>query len=640
MQRKRFFQAGAALVVATATTWAATVANVSEWIDQGWTQAQRSTWDTMSQGSRLLPLAWFRALEQPDSALPFLARGHSERFRYLTPPGADPAPLPVGFAIDIQNDTAFSTSLSRLRWRAGQSNQEPWVGMNCAACHTAELGFGQKKLRIDGGPTMADFQGYITSLNQALGQTRDKPAKWDRFAAKVLDGDDTPANRQALKGALDTLYKWQVKSEQANHTDLRYGYARLDAFGHIYNKILLRTEGKQQPVNPSDAPVSYPFLWNIHQHDKVQWNGMALNIPVGSAIDIGALGRNVGEAIGVFADLTVLPFGPAINGYPNSARIENLVTLEKQITLLKPPNWPAAFPAIDANKWETGKALFSRGANSCIACHQVLARDDLASPIRAKMSPLSGSNPIGTDPWMACNAYNYQARTGKMVGTPRLFFAGSSMGYGKDAAVSDLLGTAATGAIYANRKQIGDVAGDPRTTFLPANVFDIQRDMALPKLIAASAFSLSQAAADRTKADRLKACMETNNDVLAYKGRPLTGVWATAPFLHNGSVPTLYDLLLPEQQRPTMFKLGTREFDPQRVGFVNDQSNAAFQSARTAQENSFVFRVRDASGVIIPGNSNLGHDYGNAQFTEEQRWALVEYMKAVGAKRVGDRIVP
>ena len=191
-----------------------------------------------------------------------------------------------------------------------------------------------------------------------------------------------------------------------------------------------------------------------------------------------------------------------------------------------------------------------------------------------------------------------------------------------------------------NRKQIGDVAGDPRTTFLPANVFDIQRDMALPKLIAASAFSLSQAAANRTKADRLKACMETNNDVLAYKGRPLTGVWATAPFLHNGSVPTLYDLLLPEQQRPTMFKLGTREFDPQRVGFVNDQSNAAFQSARTAQENSFVFRVRDASGEIIPGNSNLGHDYGNAQFTEEQRWALVEYMKAVGAKRVGDRIVP
>ena len=58
------------------------------------------------------------------------------------------------------------------------------------------------------------------------------------------------------------------------------------------------------------------------------------------------------------------------------------------------------------------------------------------------------------------------------------------------------------------------------------------------------------------------------------------------------------------------------------------------------QENSFVFRVRDASGVIIPGNSHRGHDYGNGQFTEEERRALVEYMKAVGAKRVGDRVVP
>ena len=122
MQRKRFFQASAALIVATATTWAATVEEVPEWIDQGWSQTQRSTWDTLSQGSRLIPLAWFRALEQPDSQLPFLARSHTERFRYVAGPGNDPAPLPVGFAIDIQNDTAFSTDLSKLRWRQGFSS--------------------------------------------------------------------------------------------------------------------------------------------------------------------------------------------------------------------------------------------------------------------------------------------------------------------------------------------------------------------------------------------------------------------------------------------------------------------------------------------------------------------------------------
>ena len=50
--------------------------------------------------------------------------------------------------------------------------------------------------------------------------------------------------------------------------------------------------------------------------------------------------------------------------------------------------------------------------------------------------------------------------------------------------------------------------------------------------------------------------------------------------------------------------------------------------------------TRDPAGRVIAGNSNLGHDYGNATFTEEQRRALVEYMKAVGARRVGNKIVP
>ena len=40
-------------------------------------------------------------------------------------------------------------------------------------------------------------------------------------------------------------------------------------------------------------------------------------------------------------------------------------------------------------------------------------------------------------------------------------------------------------------------------------------------------------------------CMAAQDDLLAYKARPLTGIWATAPYLHDGSVPTLYDLLLP-----------------------------------------------------------------------------------------------
>ena len=57
--------------------------------------------------------------------------------------------------------------------------------------------------------------------------------------------------------------------------------------------------------------------------------------------------------------------------------------------------------------------------------------------------------------------------------------------------------------------------------------------------------------------------------LLAYRGRSLNGIWATAPYLHNGSVPTLWDLLLPADKRPKSFKVGGREFDPDKVGFKN-----------------------------------------------------------------------
>jgi hypothetical protein len=51
-----------------------------------------------------------------------------------------------------------------------------------------------------------------------------------------------------------------------------------------------------------------------------------------------------------------------------------------------------------------------------------------------------------------------------------------------------------------------------------------------------------------------------------YRARPLNGVWATAPYLHNGSVPSLYWMLKPAAERPKQFCMGARDFDPQHVG--------------------------------------------------------------------------
>jgi hypothetical protein len=100
--------------------------------------------------------------------------------------------------------------------------------------------------------------------------------------------------------------------------------------------------------------------------------------------------------------------------------------------------------------------------------------------------------------------------------------------------------------------------------------------------------------------------------LLAYRARPLNGIWATAPYLHNGSVPSLYDLLLPSAQRPRIFYVGSWEFDPVHVGV---ETGSPFNGA-------FTFDAR------LPGNSNAGHEYGIG-LSEPEKMALIEYLKTL-----------
>jgi mono/diheme cytochrome c family protein len=98
-----------------------------------------------------------------------------------------------------------------------------------------------------------------------------------------------------------------------------------------------------------------------------------------------------------------------------------------------------------------------------------------------------------------------------------------------------------------------------------------------------------------------------------YANMPLDGVWLRAPYLHNGSVPTLRDLLEKPENRPPGFYRGYDVFDPQKVGFVSN----------VAQENGKQYFKYDTS---LPGNSNQGHVYGT-NLSSEEKDALVEYMK-------------
>ena len=114
-----------------------------------------------------------------------------------------------------------------------------------------------------------------------------------------------------------------------------------------------------------------------------------------------------------------------------------------------------------------------------------------------------------------------------------------------------------------------------------------------------------------------------------YKAAPRDGVWATPPFMHNGSVPNLYEMLVPAKERTKKFCLG-REFDPVKVGLDT-----------TCKSGTFVI------DTAMRGNSNAGHSFeegprGNGVIgpllTDDQRWALVEYLKSI--PEVPGRVTP
>jgi hypothetical protein len=588
---------------------------VSE-LDQGWDNGRRDAWYGATQGSRLIPLDWLKALEQPGNNLPFLQPDHIAKFRYLPRKNAGGDVLPVGFAIDTGPDQNLKRTA--LRWKAGQGASERWVGMTCSACHTTELTFNGKTIRVEGGPGLGDFQSFIAALNSALKETSSDAGKWDRFAKGVLRGSaDNAKNRDLLKSAFGQLLNWQEREAEINKTDLQYGYGRVDALGHIFNKVALLVDPAQTKPNPADAPVSIPFIWRAPQLDKVQYNGIASKYTL-LGVDLGALARNTGEVIGVLGDVkvgAVQTLKDKVSGFESSVKVQALMRLEDQLKSLRPPKWPVSvLAAFNGSLVKDGEGLYN---THCSSCHIVIDRTNLNDPIQVQMSLFDGSSrsnvtgkpvsPPGTDAWMACNAYDYSAPSGILEAAPSAYFKGDPIG--KTQHISDLLTVTVVGTILGKK---GEVSAEAAAAF-----FRGPRPPALEEL---APVLPPNARRSPGKTAQLQRCLSWTSPILGYTSRPLNGIWATAPYLHNGSVPTLYDLLLPPAERPGKFYVGTREFDAKNVGYRTDKD---------APGNSFLYETHDADGNEIDGNSNAGHDYANEKFTPQQRRAIVEFLKTL-----------
>ncbi|MCB9741112.1 MAG: cytochrome c [Alphaproteobacteria bacterium] len=517
--------------------------------DQNWGPPETLWYYFADQGSRLIRRDILMNLELADSAAPLASTETFLRYRYLpqvVTPN-NPDGLPVGFA------------------RGGDS-----IGLTCAACHTGQLIYEDTALRLDGAPALGDMLGLFAEIQASLRATLEDEAKQARFMTALGVAGDAEAEAAARVELSRALLFFD--SYNATFEEVPGGYGRVDAIGGIVNQVIRFTSGTANLLS-ADAPTSYPLLWDAPRHDFVQWAGFSDNSGPGS------ISRNAGEVVGVFGDVHATALHTEKEndgGYQTSIQGHDLVDMEETLWKLQSPVWPEdLLPEIDRELAARGEALY---AQECASCHALIDRDDPARLVKAQVY---GHELLGTDPLTADNLADAWLPSGVLEGSLR---ADGSGVYEAEVTGLDLLGAlvfnslkqnkAAALRTVANAKRWGLESG-PKQGDFPQ---DTEED---------------PYASYRT-----------------YKARPLNGVWASSPYLHNGSVPTLYDLLLPVEERPARFAVGQWTFDPVKVGYVYDG------------ELPWIF---DTS---VPGNRNTGHLYGTA-WSDEERWAVVEYLKTL-----------
>jgi uncharacterized protein (DUF2235 family) len=539
------------------------------WLPQNWSEDQRHRYYHMAQGSELLPYAWFLALEQPRFTIKgaplFRDDSYLQGFGFI-PDSAyeqNPDALPVGFTRDDHFVDAYT----------GQKNVV--LGLTCAACHTGELFFGDKAIRIDAGPSLIDQQKFAEALGLAVTWTYYDPLRFRRFAHRVLGPDHSHADqvllRRTLKYYLDTSYTEFKANRHLFPTP--EGYGRTDALARIGNFVFGTELSNRKNLVVGDGPVNFPPVWDASWMDWVQYNGSIQ----------GPMGRNVGEALGVRSRINLIGYPGA--QFQNTVRVDNLHEIEILIGGEAPgygvwsPRWPEnILGKIDREKAAKGETLYK---DVCLHCHQPPMLSDEGRKVehwtnntntagrqffKVTLIPL---DEIGTDPKQAQNFFKRTADSGPL---------------GKGVI------SAREGLMYITQKLIDQAYAD---------------------------FKLSPQQQKEWNGYR-------NNELLAplaYKARPHNGIWATPPYLHNGSVPNLFALLSPVSERPKVFFLGNKQYDPVKLGLNTDPLKGASE-----------FRTD------LPGNSNAGHEFNDGpkrngvigrKLSEEERMLIIEYLKTL-----------
>lgn len=574
------------------------------WLEQNWDDRQRAQFHNVSQGTVTLPIpaSWFLALEDPAASLNpklFSDPTYLDRFGFIPSPrdaANNPDGLPVGFARTTTTDPATGARVDQF-------------GFTCAACHTGRIDYRGTTMLVDGGPAMTDLGKFREALAKSLIMAV-LPTRFPRFAERVLGPGHSKEARDQLKkqvkATIDAGIKQKIQSLGKDDGSIEEGFGRLDALNRIGNEVFGSQMGNKANIAPLSAPVAYPHIWDTAWYDWVQYN---------SSIEQPMV-RNAGEAMGVRA-LVNYRDGPTPR-FTSTVPIDRLHAIEESLGGTVQPTEGRKFTGLQSPKWpvnilgpinrplaEQGAALYDR---HCKGCH--LPRPD--------------SDAFWDGPhWIAANPTGQRfLRTGAIP----VAKVGTDEAQAADMKARNVL----VPLVFGFTGQTGTKGSDGVYPFGPA------LGQAVEKVVTRWYDSHGTPAAERERLNGFRpngirdGLPAPRGPVLIYKARPLNGVWATAPFLHNGSVPTLWHLLSPYSERPQVFWLGNREFDPVKVGYVTGEIKGGFKLV--AVKNNRMVRGNGNGGHLFetpadPANPRKGTI--GPSLTEQERRALIEYLKSI-----------
>ena len=598
------------------------------WLKQNWSPGASAWFHHENQGTLTfgVPYEWFVALTRPelfaDGQSRFADPAYLDRFGFIPDPQAPSAwKLPVGFA---QGDQPIDGP-DGAAWINPQTGKGyTGVGLTCAACHTGRLTYQGQEMLIDGGPALTNLDSFRRATQASLLLTRKLPWRWQAFEDRVLGPGASADAKDKLTKQFDDLstagqgqLAWDDKVWNDGRVD--EGFGRLDALNRIGNQVFAVDMGRQENYVATSAPVHFPRIWNASWFTWVQYNGSIERPMV----------RNAGEAMGVGARVQFT----GANLFGSSVPLSHLSAMEEQLSgcprpdpaksnatdyvaptaQAKPaPCGPSAadgFPGLRPPRWSDtplppiDKALAEKGAALYVAHCQECHMPPTASPAFWTL-----------DKWkLPPNTVKDQ-----YVGSPGAHFLdleviplghiGTDPGQAAGMAKRTVTTAPALGiADQAFGQALGDVVAKVTERWYdsqqPPTPTDVRNRM------------------DGGRPNGIRGGVMVNGQSMpGYKVRPLDGIWATPPYLHNGSVPNVYALLSPVSERPKTFYLGNREYDPVKVGYRTEPFKGGFKFDTTKA-----------------GNSNRGHEFSNdkrpgvigPELTDDERKALIEYLKTL-----------